>query len=171
MLRCLHWLCCILFLLPGQYSLRILSCTFRSHFRKLHPLKAAGNRISSSEVAPSSLDLAPLLDHERIGCCIGQSIALWLDTEYIVQPVHAKIGNSVDISYRNIRAGGLTDLTDVLFEMGRALEGVDMENAFVNAWDVANKASDLLLAHLRAHELTCQIRKVPVNNVVLVLRI
>jgi len=85
------------------------------------------------------VSLATLTDPDRDGSFLNAAVVQWLDREYIVQDVHRVIGAAVEASYTRSRRGGATDLGEVMMNVGTALEGVNMREAFVNAWDVANK--------------------------------
>eukprot|EP01036_Dinobryon_divergens_P024218 gene24218-32648_t len=50
---------------------------------------------------------------------------------------------------------GVVDLGEMLMDVGTALERFDMEDAFVNAWDVANKVSDLLMVRMNQEVAPC----------------
>jgi hypothetical protein len=68
--------------------------------------------------------------------------------EYLPQEIHLKLGRKVQVEYKKLRETGVSDLGEVLIGLGTSLESFDMENAFVNGWDIANKASELLIGRL-----------------------
>lgn len=96
----------------------------------------------------SSIDLARLPDLQGDAAYLRAAVKKWLDDEYIVQPVHDKIGQQCGDIYVVTRQRGVTDLGECLLDVGTALERVPFENAFVNAWDVANKVADLLMSRM-----------------------
>jgi hypothetical protein len=101
----------------------------------------------------NGVDLSSLTNHNVDGTYLKESISNWLGNEYIPQKVHIKIGLEVEKIYKIKRTEGFNDLGDILMETGYGLESFDMEDAFVNAWDIANKVSDFLL--LRMGRETC----------------
>lgn len=113
------------------------------HLRRAMPVQ--------SSVAAVGINLAHLLHHAQVGARLNKSIVAWLDFEYIPQQIHLKLGEKVSSFYQQYRARGVDDLVDVLIQLGSDLEKVDMEDAFVNAWDIANKASELIMAELISH--------------------
>lgn len=90
----------------------------------------------------------PLAQIDSDALHLKHSIASWLDEEYIPQDIHHKLGSHVETHYTALRSEGVHDLGELLIRMGTSLEKIDMEDAFVNAWDVANKAADLLMSRL-----------------------
>lgn len=86
---------------------------------------------------------------------LKRSVQYWLDSEYIPQEIHTSLGLEVARVYRSCRAAGMSDMSDILIGMGTALEGFDMKDAFVNAWDVANKVSDLLFFRMGMETSQC----------------
>ena len=83
---------------------------------------------------------------------LGTQITKWLNVEWIGQPVHEKIGSACSDLYKVGRESGITDLGEMLMEIGTGLERVSFDDpegdAYVNAWDVANKCSDLLMLRM-----------------------
>ena len=94
------------------------------------------------------VSLSSLSNFAREGKYLKHSIAKWLDDEYITQTVHHRLGDKVEDVYIVNRSSGIDDLGEMLMEMGTALESFNMDEAFVNAWDVANKVSELLMIAL-----------------------
>lgn len=107
-----------------------------------------GLRLPLLAAPVSSIDLARLPDLQGDAAYLRAAIKKWLDDEYIEQPVHEKIGQQCGDIYVVTRQRGVTDLGECLLDVGTALERVPFENAFVNAWDVANKVADLLLSRM-----------------------
>lgn len=64
------------------------------------------------------------------------------------QEVHVKMGESAKLSYIKMREEGQDDVLDIMMQVGTDLDKNWKEydaDAFVNAWDVANYASDYLV--------------------------
>ena len=110
---------------------------------------------SSNDQVENGIDLSVLDQLEADGCYLRTAIARWLDEEYIVQPVHAAIGKQVEEIYLRERRSGVTDLGEMLMQVGAALEQFDMDNAFVNAWDVANRVADFLIVRMDRELCEC----------------
>ncbi len=111
--------------------------------RPISTLLAAGD-------IDDGVSLLRLVDVDVDAMHLKKTIASWLDKEYIPQEIHMKLGGHVETQYCALRSEGIHDLGELLIRLGTELEKVDMEDAFVNAWDVANKAADLLIARLDA---------------------
>jgi hypothetical protein len=109
----------------------------------------------SNDQVENGIDLSVLDQLEVDGCYLRTSIARWLDEEYIVQPVHAAIGKQVEDIYLRERRNGVTDLGEMLMQVGASLEQFDMGNAFVNAWDVANRVADFLIVRMDRELCEC----------------
>lgn len=101
------------------------------------------------------INLADLDNFILDGNYLKNSIIKWLDNEYIVQPIHIEIGKEVEKIYIQERFLGVKDLGEMLMQVGTYLESFDMDNAFVNAWDIANKVSDLLMIRLKRELCSC----------------
>ena len=61
------------------------------------------------------------------GFYLRQSVQHWLDIEYIPQIIHLKIGIEVEKIYLQRRSMGVTDLGEMLMDVGTSLERFDME--------------------------------------------
>lgn len=107
-------------------------------------------RLARLDDVMDGVNLSVLVNVSSDAIHLRRKIAAWLDKEYIPQDIHQKLGRHVETEYCAIRKEGILDLGELLMRMGTALEKVDMEDAFVNAWDVANKASELLIDRLNA---------------------
>jgi len=105
--------------------------------------------------AENGVSLLPLQSMEEDGQFLGTSIQKWLDEEFIPQAIHEKLGAKVKSVYLTARSEGINDLGQMLLEVGTELEMFDMEDAFVNGWDVANKVSDLLMVRLDRELCEC----------------
>lgn len=98
-----------------------------------------------------SFDLKPYTKlseiHEDVGQELAESVQRMLDSEWMPQEIHRKIGQSVKKSYVQCRETGQSDLMTIMTTVADSLnERWDEFNAdaFVNAWDVANYVSDWL---------------------------
>jgi hypothetical protein len=104
-------------------------------------------RMSEGGNAVESISLAALTDHETEATLLAESVARWLDTEWMPQNTHTLMGSSVRKSYLNCCNNGDMELMSIMMKVASDLEAdwkmYDKE-AFVNAWDVANYVSDYL---------------------------
>uniref|UniRef100_A0A7S2UZ53 Uncharacterized protein n=1 Tax=Fibrocapsa japonica TaxID=94617 RepID=A0A7S2UZ53_9STRA len=83
---------------------------------------------------------------------LGKAVQTHLDEEWIAQECHAELGNVCKDVYMQLHEEGKTQIMDVVVAVGEALEKVDMGDAYVGAWDVANLCSDFLMQRLDDHE-------------------
>ena len=111
--------------------------------------------MAKTEPVENGVSLMNLKDFETEGRFLRDSIVRWLDTEYIPQECHVRIANKVDAMYGILRKNGVNDLGELLMEVGTGLESFDMERAFVNSWDVANKVADLLMIRMGRELCEC----------------
>lgn len=118
--------------------------------RQYIKLKVVDNNLIEDGVTLSSL---PNINNDAEW--LGKSIKKWLDEEYMILPIHDKIGNVVTNIYSNSRNNNVNDLGDMLMAIGTELESVDLDKAFVNAFDIANKASDLLMIRMDRELCEC----------------
>lgn len=111
---------------------------------------------SLSGRAEDGVSLRSLGSPEKDAKYLETSVTQWLDDEYIPQEVHATIGRAVALAYQETweREQG-TDLGSILMAVGTRLEALDMGDAFVGPWDVANAASDFLMARLGREMAAC----------------
>eukprot|EP01041_Mallomonas_annulata_P001885 gene1885-3655_t len=101
------------------------------------------------------VDLSSLCNFLEDSAFLSESVRTWLDKEYIPQHVHTNIGERVGEIYIYERSKGTNDLGQMLVSVGTALENFDMNDAFVNGWEVANKVSDLLLLRMNRELCAC----------------
>lgn len=101
------------------------------------------------------INLSKLTDTGKEGRFIGSRIQAWLDKEWIQQPIHGTIGNIVGQNYILYREKGVEDLGEMMMNIGGVLERTDMGDAFVNAWDVANRVGDLVIMMLDRESCDC----------------
>lgn len=90
-------------------------------------------------------------DHEQVAKDLGASVQRWLDAEWMPQEIHAQIGVSCGTSYILCRRDKETDdIMTIMTQVAEDLSEVWYEkydqDAFVNAWDIANYVSDYLTA-------------------------
>jgi hypothetical protein len=76
---------------------------------------------------------------------LGSTMAKWLDDEWCEQEVHRDIGDSLCEAYLRHRRAGQHEATQILLELSTDLCKVDYTEAFVNPFDVANKAMEILM--------------------------
>ena len=84
-------------------------------------------QICSMSTPINGIGLDSLKNTAEDGFYLRQSIQRWLDIEYIPQIVHLKIGIEVEKLYLQRRLVGVTDLGEMLMDIGTALELFDME--------------------------------------------
>merc|ERR1712238_107883 len=97
-------------------------------------------------------------DHEAVGILMSKSVAAWLDTEWMPQEVHAKMGTSVRNTYVTCRGKGIDDVGDIMTQVTDDLCERWSEydaDAFVNAWDIGNYVSDYLIAKSGSETCGC----------------
>lgn len=120
--------------------------------------KNSARRISHNKLLSSienGVDISSLTDVKSTAKSLGVSIATWLDKEYIPMQIHKEIGDIVEDIYISTRNDNICDLGELLMNIGTRLEAFDMSPSFVNAWDVGNKASDLVMLMLDRELCTC----------------
>ncbi|CAB9519802.1 expressed unknown protein [Seminavis robusta] len=113
-------------------------------------------KIGPTRVSPvvlrSSVDSVSLTgfeNHEEEGTKMAKSIAAWLDSEWMPQEVHVRMGESAKKSYIKCREAGDDDLMNIMSTVADDLTSKWFEeydaDAFVGAWDIANYVSDYLV--------------------------
>lgn len=128
------------------------------HICSLHRLKdqftfaCKGNKFNPAD---DGVSLSSLEDFNADGLFLKESITRWLDLEYIPQECHTRIGDRVSQIYCDRRIQGITDLGELMMDVGTSLESFDMEKAFVNPWDVANKVADFLMFRMNRELCDC----------------
>lgn len=112
--------------------------------------------------AVDALSLVALDNHEAVAAALAGSVQRWLDAEWMPQDCHRAIGEACGATYVRCRiAEGETDLAAVMLAVADALAGDWTEaydDAFVNAWDVANYVSDYLTKELGVEGCECSAR-------------
>lgn len=112
-------------------------------------------RAASENTVESGVNLSSLPNFELDGRFLKEAITKYLDKEWIQLDVHRKLGLEVESIYVRARNLGTTDLGDIIMDVGTSLEMMDMKDAFVGAWDVANKFSDLMMVRLDRELCAC----------------
>lgn len=140
------FICCFLIGVISSFKVSLRSWSILSRRQTNLP-------IFSIEDGIPLIDLkAPELESQFL----RKSITRWLNEEYIPLEIHSTIGKEVGESYLRSREGGVQDLGAFLMHLGNDLEQrVDFHDAYVNAWDVANRSSDLLLLLLNREMCEC----------------
>ena len=103
----------------------------------------------------NGVTLVSLDSHQATGKFLREAVVDWLNTEFIPLDIHKRIGDEVLQSYCSTRLSGESDLGQVMLNIGSALENIDLKDAFVNPWDIANKVSDLLIVCLNRETCSC----------------
>ncbi len=135
-----------------RISTRSLHSLFNRKYGWHSSLQNSQFGVDSTNAVQNGVNLAGLTNYLSDGKHLRTSITEWLDREYIEQIVHNKIGCEVETLYLHNRQKDINDLGDILIAIGSGLERFDLEDAFVNAWDVANKAAELLMLRLQEVE-------------------
>lgn len=121
------------------------------------------NALFSSSSEESSnvelISLESLTDHEKEGQLMAESIARWLDAEWMPQKIHAEMGQSAKKSYIASRTEGDSEMMGIMMRIADDLEANWFEKydaeAFNNPWDVANYVSDYLTQKSGAEGCEC----------------
>ena len=137
------------------------------------PPPSSFNRIEQTKIdavvdGDSGVELVSLEalgdDHDTVGQAMADSVAAWLDAEWLPQEIHVKMGTSVKNTYVSCRNDGkeevgeiMTQVTDDLYERWDEYNA----DAFVNAWDVGNYVADYLIA--KSGSETCACSTTPVE--------
>ena len=122
------------------------------------PRSTAAASSSTRLFGIETVTLTELTDHEAEGTMLAESIARWLDQEWIPQEVHIKMGESAKASYIQMREAGEDDVMDIMMQISGDLEKNWQEydaDAFVNAYDIANYASDYLVKRSGGESCAC----------------
>ena len=122
---------------------------------------------STGGVESLSLDILGE-NHELVGDEIATSVQAMLDTEWMPQTIHSKMGQSVKQSYIKVRQNRssssndddndddliMTIMTTVADDLIANWKDYD-KDAFVNAWDIANYVSDFLTTKVNGDGCGC----------------
>lgn len=120
----------------------------------LSSVNSASPSGGSNEVAEDGVSLKDLQDLGADAAFLETQVVEWLDNEWIPQDCHQEVAKVAAKAYVKARDEGIADLGGVLLHVGTELEDMDMGDAFVDAWMVANKVSDLLLMRM-GREVCC----------------
>lgn len=102
------------------------------------------------------VNLLCLNDIQSDSIWLANSIEKWLNEEFIPLKIHNDISNIIKLVYIDARSKhNINDLGELLMEIGTKLETIDISDTFVNAWDIANKASDLLMIRMNRELCSC----------------
>ena len=89
-------------------------------------------------------------NHDQIGQELADSVQRWLDSEWMPQEVHRRLGEACKQSYVACREAGQDDLMMIMTTTADNLsdkwDDEYNKDAFVGAWDVTNYVSDFLTA-------------------------
>eukprot|EP00953_Heterococcus_sp_UTEX-ZZ885_P031584 16557-Heterococcus_DN1.PRE.4 len=90
---------------------------------------------------------------------LARAVQLHLDQEWLTQACHEQIGAEVaNIYLSSAVERGVTDLNELIMDVGTGLESFDMGDAFVGAWDVANVVSDFMIAYMGLETAACSFK-------------
>ncbi|KAL6769199.1 hypothetical protein ACKKBF_B17865 [Auxenochlorella protothecoides x Auxenochlorella symbiontica] len=137
------------------------SCCRALHAGRLpwHPIyrsRASGDQDGAAAPSPVLLPaLASPASAASEADWPGRMVTLWLDEEWTPLPEHAALGRAVCESVERLSsaAEGPLDASGLVIDLAGALAACDYHATFVNAFDVANKAVELLM--LRAGHVVC----------------
>ena len=144
-------------------TLLFVSCTFISEaftpslYRRAHGWNLF---FENEQNGVSVTSLQGFENHEEDGERLAMSIQKWLDLEWCPQDIHHKIGLSAKQSYINSREKGCIDIMDIMVQVTDDLVANWHEydkDAFVNAWDIGNYASDFLHQMAGAERCACSV--------------
>ena len=153
---------------PSSRSIAEISPRQEPHqFRPLSSISSSPNDSTSTGVESLSLDIFGN-DHEQVGDEIATSVQAMLDTEWMPQNIHYKMGQSVKQSYIKVRSTSslttekgnnnddviMTIMTTVADDLIANWKEYD-KDAFVNAWDIANYVSDYLTTKINGDACGC----------------
>lgn len=102
-------------------------------------------------VLPSVLDASELEAQQK---WLAGEIELWLNDEWTKLDVHRALGEATAQAYGKTRLEGSDEIGEVLLSISSELLTFDFKETFVNAFDVANKAAELLMKGM-GREVCC----------------
>ncbi|DBA74741.1 hypothetical protein WJX79_004155 [Trebouxia sp. C0005] len=102
-------------------------------------------------VLPSVLDTSELEAQQE---WLAGEIELWLNDEWTKLDVHRALGEATAQAYGKTRLQGSDEIGEVLLGISSELLTFDFKETFVNAFDVANKAAELLMKGM-GREVCC----------------
>jgi len=101
-----------------------------------------GQDFRGGVVLPRAADAAAL---EAEAGWLGDLMRFHLDEEWCPLDVHADLGRKLAEAYRAIRSGGEDELGGIILALSGELLAFDFTESFVNAFEVSNKAGELLM--------------------------
>ncbi|KAL3138857.1 hypothetical protein ABBQ32_005687 [Trebouxia sp. C0010 RCD-2024] len=112
---------------------------------------------AKAEATPSEVVLPPLVDALDLMSqqrWLAAEIQLWLDEEWTKLDVHRELGLATAQAYGQARSQGTDEIGSLLLSISSQLLTFDFKETFVNAFDVSNKAAELLMQGM-GHEVCC----------------
>lgn len=91
---------------------------------------------------PSISDASDLESQQK---WLAGEIQLWLDDEWTQLDIHRELGEATAQAYGKARSQGTNEIGSILLSISSDLLAFDFQETFVNAFDVANKAADMLM--------------------------
>lgn len=80
---------------------------------------------------------------------------LWLDEEWTKLDVHRQLGEATAEAYAKARLQGIHEIGEVLLSISSDLLSFNFKETFVNAFDVSNKAAELLMRSMGQEVASC----------------
>lgn len=116
-----------------------------SRWPRLRERKAWQVRSSVPGRDPQPVHLPRWKDGSHGADWLAQMVQMHLDEAWTPLDVHRKIGVEVARIYREERESGVDELGSLVLAMSTRMVGFDFEDAYVDSFDVANKASEYLM--------------------------
>mmetsp|Transcript_6987 Transcript_6987/g.11746 ORF Transcript_6987/g.11746 Transcript_6987/m.11746 type:complete len:156 (-) Transcript_6987:48-515(-) len=134
----------LLLLLGGSHGFRLYVVPAeRSQNRVLVMHRCQPNPSSFIRLAAESPSDTTVIDVSAAK--LVTSVTERLDEDWCEQSDHKRIAENTARLYKQARKAGTTDIGALLLAIGNGLEQIDMGDAFVGPWDIANMASDILM--------------------------
>ncbi|DBB02558.1 hypothetical protein WJX82_006517 [Trebouxia sp. C0006] len=141
---------------PPQCQLLHFSCLYFLD-RILHLLTTTDGQTLALCAAPTDVVLPSILDASELEAqqqWLAGEIELWLNDEWTKLDVHRALGEATAQAYGKTRLQGSDEIGEVLLNISSELLTFDFKETFVNAFDVANKAAELLMKGM-GREVCC----------------
>ncbi|KAL3138858.1 hypothetical protein ABBQ32_005687 [Trebouxia sp. C0010 RCD-2024] len=125
--------------------------------RRLRSFTSREHQAAKAEATPSEVVLPPLVDALDLMSqqrWLAAEIQLWLDEEWTKLDVHRELGLATAQAYGQARSQGTDEIGSLLLSISSQLLTFDFKETFVNAFDVSNKAAELLMQGM-GHEVCC----------------
>lgn len=122
-----------------------------------HPLSPRNAEVTSYkqhrkavviQSAPEDVILSSVTDTTELESqqkWLAVEVQLWLDDEWTQLAVHKDLGEATAQAYGKARLQGTDEIGSVLLSISSDLLAFDFKETFVNAFDVSNKAVELLM--------------------------